>query len=51
MPVQPINLLILDVNMPILNGFETLNLVKEMYNRLNAQMKDNDPLVRRSHSL
>ena len=31
--IQPVSLLILDINMPIYNGMKALKLVKEMYNR------------------
>ena len=30
-PFQPIALVLLDINMPILNGFETLKLIKSKF--------------------
>ena len=36
-PLQPVSLLLLDINMPILHGLETLKLVKEMFERHNAR--------------
>ena len=32
---QPISLLLLDINMPVLNGYETLTKVKELYSKVN----------------
>ena len=33
--VQPVSLLILDINMPIYNGMKALTLIKEMYQQFN----------------
>ena len=30
-PRQPVTLVLLDINMPILNGLETMKLIKEMF--------------------
>ena len=38
---QPVSLVLLDINMPILNGLETLKLIKEQYSIYNK-----DKLVR-----
>ena len=37
-PVQPYSLLLLDINMPIKNGFDTLNEVKELYAKHNKRL-------------
>ena len=34
-PYQPVSLLLLDINMPIMDGLETLKLVKEKFRKLN----------------
>ena len=34
--IQPIRLLILDINMPIMDGFETLRRVKQLFEHHNA---------------
>ena len=33
--IQPVSLLILDINMPIYNGMKALALIEEMYQRIN----------------
>ena len=33
-PRQPVALVLLDINMPILNGLETLRMIKERYKKL-----------------
>ena len=38
--LQPISLLLLDINMPLMNGFETLICVKEIFERHNKRLKD-----------
>ena len=35
--IQPISLLLLDINMPIMNGFEVLPLAKEKFRLLNEK--------------
>ena len=35
LPFQPVSLLLLDINMPILDGFETLKQTKELFKRHN----------------
>ena len=37
-PLQPITLILLDINMPVLNGFETLSRVKEMFTNHNQRL-------------
>ena len=37
---QPVALLLLDINMPILNGFETLKRVKEMFKLHNTRLNE-----------
>lgn len=39
MVYQPISLLLLDINMPVLNGLQTLPLVKKRFAELNETMK------------
>ena len=34
---QPVSLVILDINMPILDGIQTSKRIKQMYNELNNQ--------------
>ena len=41
--IQPVSLLILDVNMPILGGFETLKLVKQMFDTHNEFNQNSRP--------
>ena len=36
--IQPVALLLLDINMPLLNGMEACKLVKEKYRRLNERL-------------
>ena len=36
-PLQPVSLLLLDINMPIINGLETLKLVKDKFKRHNTR--------------
>ena len=35
-PLWPISLILLDINMPIMNGFDTMKLVKEKFRLINA---------------
>ena len=42
---QPISLLLLDINMPVLNGLQTLPLVKKRFADLNETMKVQRPLI------
>ena len=44
-PLHPISLALLDINMPILNGFETLKQIKEMFKRHNTRLNDLMPQV------
>ena len=37
-PLQPVSLLMLDINMPILNGLETLKIVKEKFEKINEKL-------------
>ena len=37
-PLQPVSLLMLDINMPILNGLETLKIVKEKFAKINEKL-------------
>ena len=46
-PIQPIRLVVLDINMPVLDGFETLKKVKEIFEVHNA--RTNDRLVNDSY--
>ena len=32
--IQPVSLLILDINMPVCNGMKALTLIKEMYQQI-----------------
>ena len=36
--IQPITLLLLDINMPILDGFETLKKAKDLYRLANQRL-------------
>ena len=36
-PYQPVTLLLLDINMPMLNGFETTKAVKDLYQQFNEK--------------
>ena len=38
-PFQPVILLLLDINMPILSGIEALKLIKDKYQKLNARIE------------
>ena len=40
--IQPVPLLLLDINMPMLNGMETLKLVKEKFRLVNERINAND---------
>ena len=48
-PLHPITLALLDINMPILNGFETLKQLKEMFNRHNKRLNSLMPQVQGDH--
>ena len=37
-PIQPLNLLLLDINMPLKNGFETLEEVKKLFSKHNTRL-------------
>ena len=39
-PIQPVRLVLLDINMPVLDGFETLKKVKEIFDAHNARAND-----------
>ena len=41
-PCQPIALLLLDINMPILDGFETLKKAKELFERANRRIESHN---------
>ena len=43
-PLQPVSLLLLDINMPILNGIDTLRTVKEIFERQNKARLDRQPV-------
>ena len=45
--VQPVSLLLLDINMPVLNGYETLKKVKQLFKDFNESSGPNEPLVLR----
>ena len=45
--VQPVSLLLLDINMPVLNGHETLKKVKQLFKDFNESSGLNSPLVLR----
>lgn len=42
---QPISLLLLDINMPVLNGLQTLPLVKKKFAELNESLRLQRPLI------
>ena len=46
-PLQPLKLLLLDINMPIKNGFDTLGEVKRLYEKHNARLQQSNfsPLI------
>ena len=46
-PIQPVKLLLLDINMPIMNGFDTLIGVQTLYNKHNARLNNltTSPLI------
>ena len=37
-PLQPVSLLLLDINMPLLSGLQTLVLLKEKFKKLNDKL-------------
>ena len=39
LPIQPVSLLLLDINMPLLDGFETLKAVKGLFDQLNERLR------------
>ena len=39
LPCQPVTLLLLDIQMPIMNGIQTMKLVKEKFARFNEELK------------
>ena len=39
MPFQPITMLLLDIQMPIMTGMQTMKLVKEKFERCNKEIK------------
>ena len=41
--IQPVSLLILDINMPILNGFETKKTIEELFVKFNNRMSAEQP--------
>ena len=43
--IQPVSLLILDVNMPILNGIQVLMQVKEKFDQLEGKLSDTRKLI------
>ena len=43
MPLQPVSLLLLDINMPIVNGMEALKLIKQKFVELNNNAADFQP--------
>ena len=45
--IQPVSLVLLDINMPILNGHETLKKVKQLFEDLNNSSDPDLPLVMR----
>ena len=45
--VQPVSLLLLDINMPILNGYDTLKKVKQLFKDFNDKRDPASPLVLR----
>lgn len=38
-PLQPVTLLLLDINMPILNGMEAFDRIKKKYNEINEKAR------------
>ena len=38
-PLQPVTLLLLDINMPILNGMEAFNRINNKYNEINEKAR------------
>ena len=53
-PFQPVALLLLDINMPILGGMEALKIIKSKYQRMNSALdlgdtgrQDGNPLLLR----
>ena len=43
--IQPVSLLILDINMPILNGFETKKAIEELFVKFNARLNSEHPEI------
>jgi len=39
-PIQPVTLLLIDINMPVSDGFETLMRVKKVFEFYNARISD-----------
>ena len=40
--IQPVRLILLDINMPVLDGFETLKKIKEIFEAHNARANDRE---------
>ena len=45
-PIQPVSLLLLDINMPILDGMETCKRVKMKFEEFNKVNNDKSPIIR-----
>ena len=43
---QPVSLLLLDINMPIVNGMQTAEQIRKLYGEAQANTVDNANLVR-----
>ena len=41
LPIQPIALCLLDINMPLLDGFQTLSKVKAVFKEANTRLTTN----------
>ena len=45
-PYQPIALLLLDIHMPMVSGFEVIKAVKKLYHDLNERFSSDDTGIR-----